>query len=137
MNGGAGVVHNCPRHPPPLGFPEPSNHCEADESGFPRVTWDAKLHGAPARLGVVGVAHIPSEGSASSTQALCPVKSKESAVDLCRTDTGSHSYLPQGSSEQRGVRWERQDSRRYFDSRRASHRHSGPGRATSRWHFHR
>ena len=36
-----------PRHPPPLGFPEPSNHCEADESGFPRVTWDAKLHTAP------------------------------------------------------------------------------------------
>ena len=117
--------YTVPRHPPPLGFPKPSNHCEADESGFPRVTWDAKLHGAPARLGVVGVAHIPSEGSASSTQALCPVKSKESAVDLCRTDTGSHSYLPQGSSKQ--VCDGKARFSEVFRFSPCFHRHSGPG----------
>ena len=135
MNGGPGW-YTIAAPFAPARFPEPSNHCEADESGFPRVTWDAKLHGAPARLGVVGVAHIPSEGSASSTQALCLVKSKESAVDLCRTDTGSHSYLPQGSSEQRGVMGKARFSE-VFRFSPCFHRHSGPGRATSRWHFHR
>jgi hypothetical protein len=64
MDGRAGVVHNCravrPRsvsirpwfaatamHRPAAGSSEPSNHCEADESGFPRITWDAMLHMAP------------------------------------------------------------------------------------------